>query len=202
MFFLMLVVGYLLSEFYFFCFCLIVSLLGTVFILFLYKSQFFFLFCLPYLVATNTNTLLVTTPQAIFGSYFFLLGTVTLLVYPIFLLWCGFFFCMTISYSSSLIACFKKTFKFISFFMFLIINIFMILVDCFFYLVEALNSSTHYVMRFVFDFSMDSWLIFSLIIYLFLSFFTFFTFSLLYFVRYMLAKGAILFLRSVFVVLV
>jgi hypothetical protein len=71
----------------------------------------------------------------------------------------------------------------------------------FFTLVEALNSSTHYVMRFVFDFSMDSWLTFQFgslfVSYLFL---LFLLFLLVYFVRYVLARGAILFLRSVFMV--
>jgi hypothetical protein len=196
----MLVALYLLSEFYFFCFCLIVSLLGVVFVLFFYKNQFFFLFCLPYLSATSTNTLLLPTPNSIFGSYFFLLGNVTLLVFPILLLGCGFFFCITVFRNSSFTACLKKILKFIFFFVFLVINVFTTLVNCFFYLVEALNSSTHYVMRFVFDFSMDSWLLFSLVVYLCLFFFIFFIFLLVYFVRYVLNRGAILFLRSVFMV--
>lgn len=196
----MLVIFYLLFELYFFCFCFFVSFLGVACVLFLYKSQFFFLFCLPYLLITNTSALLITTPNSVFSSYFLLLGNIAFLVYPIFLICCGFFFCITVFSFSGVTIFLKKIFKLVVFFGFLLINVFTVLINYFFYLLEAFNSSTHYVMRFVFDFSINSWLFFSLAIYFFLFVFIFFVFLLISSVRYALIKDVLFLLRSLFVI--
>lgn len=196
----MLVVFYLFCELYFFFFCFFISFLGLACALFFYKSQFFFLFCLPYLLVTSTNTLLITTPNSVFSSYFLLLANISFLVYPMFLLWCILFFCVTSFPLSGATAFFKKIFRFVVLSIVLIPNVFVLLLACFFYLVKALNSSTHYVMRFVFDFSINSWLSFSLVVYLFLFLFIFFIFFLVFLVGYALIKDTVLLLRCVVVI--
>jgi hypothetical protein len=132
-----------------------------------YKSQFFFLICLPYLCATGTTTFLFTSILSTFYSYFLLFYVLCLIVYPIFLLFSCLLICVPILPKFVCFRLFKRIILRSFFYLFLIVFLVQIIPWVVVALILAVQTLNYQVMYFVFDFSVESWLYF----FLFLVFF-------------------------------
>lgn len=159
---------YLVYDLYWLVLISILSIFVSFLLIFQFKSQFFFLFCLPYLCATGATTFLLTSILSTFYSYFLLFYIAFLLIYPLFLL----ISCLLVSVSSLSTFVFwrlvRRTFFQIFFYFFLVFLLFRIVRWLFLLLIVALGAVNYWAINFVFDFSIDSWLSFLVLLLFFM----------------------------------
>ncbi len=197
----MVVFFYLLYDFYFFILALIFSLCASSLVIFYFKNQFFFLFCLPYFLATDTTTFLFTSIQATFSSYFLLVYIACFLVYPVAVVVSS-----LLVYAPILSSMLHfRIFRGLSFCFFLFFFILNWLLDAVpvlvVWLTSVLQSGSYRVMRFTFDFSVDSWLVIFLLLLCLLLLFSVFLFSFISFLLLGVFRKYVFWFRFVFFLL-
>lgn len=154
----MVIFFYLIYDLYFLLVVYFLSVcLASLFVL-SFKNQFFFIFCLPYLSTTGVATLVFTNLLYAVSSYFLLFYIVFLLVYPVTLLLSSLVvFAPTFS-SSTCYRVFLRGGCLGAFFVLLISWVLWFTLNFIGWLTVLGQTTNSRVIRFVFDFSAESWL--------------------------------------------
>lgn len=163
---------YLVYDLYWLVLISFLSVFSSLLVIFQFKSQFFFLFCLPYLFATGTTTFLLTSVFSTFYSYFLLFYVAFLLIYPLFLAISCLLVCVSSVSTFAFLRLLRNAFFRIFFYFFLIFVLFSAVRWLLLFLIVTIGAVDYWAINFVFDFSVDSWLallVFLLFFMMFLS---------------------------------
>lgn len=190
------VLFYLCFDFLFLCINAGTIFIFVFFVLFKFRDQYLFLFCLPYLLKVPGNSFLITSLDSVFYVYGLLLVAVLLLFVPFFVLVFAFYLLLPINHwlTFGTIVIFSASFLFC--FLGIISFVFHVFLP---FLLEFLSliSSSHYsLINVVFDITVESWLRFSLAVaFLLLTTFLFYVLTL--FILYFVTLSNLFFVRFI-----
>lgn len=160
----MMVLFYLISDLYFCVLMFFLSIFSALLLVFSFKNQLFFLFCFPYFLSTGAITFLFTSPISTFSAYFLLFYISFFLFYPIVLLVFALIVFMPALFVSTVQRVLRQSFLYFILFLFLGGILWRCVPVFIFWLALTVQPPNYRVMRFVFDFSLNSWLTFCLLL--------------------------------------